>query len=267
MKRMLFWLERLRHGRNVAGLSGLVACALVTSAHAQSKQPLTPAPELASARIKVFTGNWTNDHVVAGVSKPGLVPFRADYEKKVEEIAQLAVAGKEVPGNEPMCIPNGPLMESGFGMEVFADAQQLLLITAGPRVRHIWVDGRPHLPDNLLFPSYEGDSVSHWEGNTLVVDTVGLSPSDEIVFGVSANDDKLHLIERWRMLSPSTLQIQTTVEDEVALSRPWTYERTYSRIPASADLSYCVPAVDRTRGGGFDLTPPAGGYVPPGASN
>lgn len=231
-----------------------------------TKPILAPAPASANEKIRAFTGNWMNDKVIVGLTKPGVVPFTPSYEQRLKDLAKLAVAGEEVPGNEPKCIPNGPPMDMVFGMRVFADATQMAIINSGPRVRYIWLDGRGHTPDDVLFDTFDGESVAHWEGDTLVVDIVGLKATDEIVFGMPVNDSKMHMIEHWRLTSPTHLQIQTTIEDPVALTKPWTYTRSYSRRPLAAELQYCTSAIDRARNGGFDLTPPAGGYVPPGAT-
>jgi hypothetical protein len=255
------------NGKRLHAAVGFLLVLCLCDARSQGAEPAVPvpAPAGASEKLRAFTGDWMNDKVVVGLTKRGVAPLTPAYEKKLEALEKLAVAGEEVPGNEPQCIPNGPVMDSAFGFKVFADAVRMIMLSSGPRVRTIWVDGRPHTADELLFPTYGGDSVAHWDVDTLVIDTVGLMPSNEIVFGIAVGDDKMHLIERWRLLSPGKLHVQTTVESAAALTRPWTYVRTYSRVPASAELQYCVPASDRARDGQFDLTPPSGGYVPPGA--
>jgi hypothetical protein len=220
---------------------------------------------MASARVSAFAGSWNNDNTIFGLTRPGIVPFRPAYEKKLIALTQLAVAGKEVPGNEPRCIPNGLPMTMAFGLQIFVDATQMAVITGGPRVRFIWLDGREHTEDDFLFLSYDGESVARWDGDTLVVDTLGLKPTNEIVFGIPVDDEHTHIVERWRVLGPNQMQIETTIENAVALTKPWTYTRRYSRVAPSNDMQYCTAAIDRTRDGGFDLSPPAGGYIPPGA--
>ena len=242
------------------------------AAQAEDKGPAASAaaiptpPAVASKRIRAFTGNWMVIKPMFGLTRPGVVPFRPEYEAKLEALAKLAVAGEELTGNEPQCIPNGPPLDMAFGMQIFADAQQMLVLTRNPRVRYIWLDGRQHTPDELLFESYYGESIGHFEGDTLVVDTIGLKASDEIVISVPVNATDMHIVERWRITSPGVLRIDTTISSPTALTRPWSYARTYSRQPATDAMQYCTPATDRSREGGFDLTPPAGGYVPPGAN-
>lgn len=83
-----------------------------------------------------------------------------------------------------------------------------------PRI--IYTDGRPHLPQNIR--QWKGDSIGHWEGNTLVVDTTSFT--DQTNFRGSG--ENLHLRERFTRLDENTLQYQFTVEDPASFTRPWT---------------------------------------------
>lgn len=90
------------------------------------------------------------------------------------------------------------------------------------RDRIIPTDGRPHLPKNIL--QLQGDSVGHWEGDTLVVDTTNFT--DENPFPGAQN---VHLIERFRLVDKDTLIYQFTLEDPGMWVRPWSGEMTTTR--------------------------------------
>jgi hypothetical protein len=94
--------------------------------------------------------------------------------------------------------------------------------------RNIYTDGRGH-PDDLD-ATFQGDSVGHWESGTLVVDTVGIKDSVAIVVGVK-HSDKLHIVERMHLAKddPDTLVVEMTVDDPVALAKPWAHTLTYKR--------------------------------------
>jgi hypothetical protein len=92
--------------------------------------------------------------------------------------------------------------------------------------RYIPTDGRSHTED--LFPSYQGDSVGRWEGDTLVVDVTTLNgrvwlagaqdhPTPTSVGGWITSDAS-HLVERWRLLDANALEYQATVEDPKVLT-------------------------------------------------
>jgi hypothetical protein len=90
---------------------------------------------------------------------------------------------------------------------------------SGGAYRTIPLDSRPHLPQNIQL--WLGDSVGHWEGNTLVVDTTNFT--DQTAYqGVS--DEKLHLIERFTRTSADDLTYQLTVDKPNLYTRPWTIE-------------------------------------------
>ena len=96
--------------------------------------------------------------------------------------------------------------------------------------RAIPTNGRPH-PEDLLFPTYLGDSVAQWEGDTLVVDVVSFNgegwlanPRDKpgaSSRGVWPTSDELHVTERWRRIDADTLEYQATVEDPGMLTGRW----------------------------------------------
>jgi hypothetical protein len=78
-------------------------------------------------------------------------------------------------------------------------------------------------PPAGVAPSYRGDSVGRWEGDTLVVDTTNFNGQNWIFDHGNASfySDALHVVERYRRLDPNRLQIDTTVEDLKLLTRPW----------------------------------------------
>lgn len=85
--------------------------------------------------------------------------------------------------------------------------------------RTIYMDGRPHPAD--LDPSYGGHSVGHWEGDTLVVDTVGFNERGWIdAYGIP-NTTKLHVIERLTRLDFNSMTYELTVDDPGAYTAPW----------------------------------------------
>jgi hypothetical protein len=115
-----------------------------------------------------------------------------------------------------------------------ADDNNLLQIVQGPgyvslyheidhSTRVIPTDGRPHIAKNIR--QYQGDSVGHWEGNTLVVDTTNFT--DKTAFRGSG--EKLHLVERFSRSDDNTLLYRFTVEDPDTWDKPWTAEVPLSK--------------------------------------
>jgi hypothetical protein len=99
---------------------------------------------------------------------------------------------------------------------------------ADSQVRRIWMN-RGHLPEDELEPTYYGDSIGRWEGDALVVDTVGFNTQTTI--RGAPHSDKMHIVERWTRKGPDTLEVQITITDPEAFTRPIVQTVTYGRRP------------------------------------
>ena len=110
-----------------------------------------------------------------------------------------------------------------------ANDNNLLQIVQGPGyvtllheidhdTRVIPTDGRPHVPQNIRL--YQGDSVGHWEGDTLVVDTTNFTN----LTAFRGSGERLHLVERFTRTAEDTVTYRFTVEDPTTWDRPWTAE-------------------------------------------
>lgn len=216
-----------------------------------------------------FSGFWRNKNFAPGVLKAGIIPFTPPYEEKIREVNRIAAAGGDVPTVSKRCLPFGMPHGMKFLSEIlFGSTHALLLYNGG--VRHVWLDGRQHTPDNELFDSLDGESIGHWEGDTFVISTRGIQ-ENEITLGVPVPG--MSVIERLRLSDRDTLEIATTITAPGALQQPWSFTREYARSSSSTDIGNsrsCDPTADRsidpkTGKQRFDLTPPEGGFTPPGA--
>jgi hypothetical protein len=114
------------------------------------------------------------------------------------------------------------LQERGRIVMVFG-----IINTAG--VKRIYLD-RPH-PKNPA-PTWNGDSVGRWEGDTLMVDTVGFNDKSWLFGGMEPHTEEAHLMERVRLAGNGAfMEINITVEDRHALTSAYTYNRYYKRHP------------------------------------
>jgi hypothetical protein len=82
--------------------------------------------------------------------------------------------------------------------------------------------GRKHPSEDELVPSYFGDSIGHWEGETLVVDTVGYNEKFWFIRGGLPHTRFMHLTERFTRTDFDTLKYEVTIDDKGAYTRPWT---------------------------------------------
>lgn len=120
-------------------------------------------------------------------------------------------------------------------------------------VRRIYTDGRGHTDDPD--PSYNGESIGRWGGDTLVVHTVDISARAELIAGVPTSG-RATVTERIRRTASDRLQIDTTVDDPVALREPWKITRVYTRTAPVFFERICQDNNREGRGDMPDLTPP-----------
>jgi len=98
----------------------------------------------------------------------------------------------------------------------------VILIEMLHSARIIPLNNRAHLPSSLR--QWMGDSVGHWEGNTLVVDTTNFNDNTRF----RGTSEKLHLTERFTRTAPKTILYEFTVDDPATYARPWTVQMTMS---------------------------------------
>jgi hypothetical protein len=101
--------------------------------------------------------------------------------------------------------------------------------------RNIIMDPSPHLPAEIR--QWFGDSRGHWEGDTLVIDVTNFSPKTDY----QGSRENLHLIERWRRSSPTTLEYAVTIDDATVWTRPWTIKQEFTRQSDEANRIYTEP--------------------------
>jgi hypothetical protein len=95
--------------------------------------------------------------------------------------------------------------------------------------RVIYLDGRPHPADIADYPQFMGHSTGKWEGDTLVVDTVGINDRTWLDSYGLEHSDKLHLTERFQKTGADIIKYTVTYEDPVFFSKPWTATLNFAR--------------------------------------
>jgi hypothetical protein len=146
------------------------------------------------------------------------------------------------------------MLEAPATFEVLATARQTSLIFSTREVRNIYTDGRAHTPNDEIWPTYWGDSVGHWEGQTLVIDTIAATSAflpasvkkasnAAAAIGLSGGSNgappqliaafspQAHYSERIRKVASGELEVKLTVDDPIALSSPWRLVRHFRKIP------------------------------------
>jgi hypothetical protein len=99
--------------------------------------------------------------------------------------------------------------------------------------RIIHLDGRPHLGQNIRL--FMGDSIGHWEGNTLVVDTTNFNDRTSYSREIPYLSDALHTVERFTVADANIIDYEITVDDEKLFTKPWKVAGYFSRVPKGVD--------------------------------
>ena len=230
-----------------------------------------PRPVLNTVRRRGARQPGVSDYdkLVGDYSNPILKPHAAEVVRKYGEISLSGVTYSN-PANQ--CWPEPvPFIFKHFGMQMLQQPHQITMIySEDHEVRHVRMN-QPH-PAQVT-PSWHGDSVGHYEGDTLVIDTVGTKTDRPFamidLFGTPYTE-KLHVVERYRLLDYEAakdgltrdakenlivqegrdpnyrgkhLQVHFTVEDEGIFTMPWSATITYA--PGSGEWEEIVCADNR----------------------
>jgi len=222
------------------------------------------------ARLPDWSGAWIVPFAAFGEESrrfrapghPDAPKWTPAYRALVEARSRLVQTGQEAsPGAAPRqnfenCLPTGMpnVMRYAFAIEfVLTPGRVTILHELDSQVRRIYTDGRAHARDPEL--SYAGESIGHWEGETLVVHTTAISPKAELLAGLRGSG-RTQVTERIRLRDRTHLQIDTVVEDPVALTAPWRFSRVYERIAPRFFENHCQDNNRDVNGDEPNLTPP-----------
>lgn len=163
-------------------------------------------------------------------------PLKPEYSTKIQSLLRREANGGA------SCEPAGlPARDIAFFSPHFYYARDTIIIGAWSDWyngwRRIHMDRTEHGHPE---PTYMGDSVGHWEGNTLVIDTVAIRSEAQLFRGVPLDSDATHIVERIRLLNPNTLEWTKTIENPEILTAPWTTTITKTRkLNEDFAESYC----------------------------
>ena len=135
------------------------------------------------------------------------------------------------------CLPPGMphMMNMSYGMEILQTKDKITFFSEWQdALRRVYLDGRKPSLRVLNDPTYAGYSTGHWEGDTLVVETVALHPNS-FIDNSSPHSEEMTVKERIRFISPGILEDRITVTDPKALTKPWETVHTYRKADRPND--------------------------------
>ena len=175
------------------------------------------------------TGSTQPTYRVADLTNPILKPWAVEQMRKANE---EVLKGKIPYVPRERCWPAGVpafVLEPPFNITVFIETEKEILIVhqQDQQVRHIYMNV-PHTAHPK--PSWTGESVGHYEGDELVVDTIGFNERTFVDNYRTPHTDKMHVVERFKLLDGGkTLQDRVTVEDPGAFNMAWSAVQRWQR--------------------------------------
>jgi len=183
------------------------------------KAPAGPTPRTPEGKVD-FSGVWDPGSTFFNIGQLPLQPWADELMKQ-----RRANLGKDDP--EAQCLPAGVPRISPFPQK-FVQTPTLVVILDEGNVhsyRQLFLDGRGHPKD--MDPLWMGDSIAKWDGHTLVVDTVGFNDKTWLSGQGAPHSDQLHVIERYRRPDFGHLEVEITLEDPKAFTKPHTFKRGF----------------------------------------
>jgi hypothetical protein len=204
------------------------------------------AVEAQSAAPPDLTGSWERYRGPAGdaanpppEAQPPLKPnLLAEWQTRRAAEREADARGVPLATNYTHCIPDGvPSMMSGpFPFEIVQSASQVNIAQeAYSQVRRIYL-GKPQLTLKDIELGFFGRSVGTWQGDTLVVSTIGIK--DYVKFRDVPHTPDMRIKERFKLVRPDILWDEITIEDPAVLEKPWTVTFAYRRMPDYEIIEY-----------------------------
>ena len=222
--------------KSFAVLTVTLTAALISSVKAQAQSPKdanqTSQNSATSARSRDLSGVWLFDekryhddprlYLLPAKQVPPMTPWG---QEKYDQAKPGSRGGTGDSDNDPTfhCDPPGlPRITNGRGgpFEIIQLPGRILILYEEFQARReIWMDGRalPKEPD----PTWYGYSVGKWDGNTLVVDTIGFNDKSWIDGDGHPHSDAMRVEERYRHVDHDTLEMTMKIEDPKAYTKPW----------------------------------------------
>jgi len=221
---------------------------------AQTANPQRPAPGAATGASRPdLSGVWGIYTPVTQRARarsfdefPPMTPWAAEHYKALNEAAKR--------GNEALdlldpvitaCAPPGLVRLITFGRPfemIQIPGRVMIVYEWGHWPRYIWTDGREHPKD--VDPTWMGHSIGHFDGDTLVVDTVGFN--DMTLLDKShPHSEELHIVERYRRVDHNAMELSMTYADPKVYTKSWSGKITFTLDPKGGPLMEWVDCEER----------------------
>lgn len=213
----------------LAGAAILAGCGPAAETPSAADDPAT-ARWAALAKLPDWSGVWEVDwRNERGAPPRPAMKLTPEGQAQLDAYRAGQARGENLQSDAANCVPPGVpgIMSQPYPIEFLYQPGKVVMLTeAFMQARHIYTDGRP-LPEDPD-PYFNGHSIGRWEGDTLVVETVGLNEQNRLAPGLR-HGEQLRITERIRR-DGEWLVIQTTLDDPSVFVEPWVYETNYRHL-------------------------------------
>jgi hypothetical protein len=178
---------------------------------------------------------------IADLTNPNLKPWAKEVMKKdIDEVLAGKIAFTPSSSCTMAGVPGFLALGGNNNAQWFLQSPKEVRIVraADAQVRRVYIDV-PHSANPK--PSWYGESVGHYEGDTLVIDTIGLNSKTFVDAYRTPHTEKLHVVERWRVVDDrKAMEVTFTVEDPDTYYEPWSGMRRYRRVEQQFHEEICA---------------------------
>jgi len=200
----------------------------------------------AQSRVPDLNGLWdgaaNTANLVESMKAQGKeVPFTAYGAERYKKIDMAQ-------NPNGFCLPPGPsrALTGPSPFQIVQSPGNVAILFENHFIyRLIYTDGTKHPHDIQDYPAFMGHSIGHWEGDTLVVDTVAINDRTWLDSNGMEHSDKLHLTERFRKTGPDTIHYSVTYDDPVFFTKPWTFDLDFKRLKNTRLIEYVCEENER----------------------
>jgi len=206
--------------------------------------PGSPSPVLSDPahpflnNVEALQRGVTPTYRIADLSNPNLKPgVKEAMKKDIDEVLAGKIAYSPSTSCEPSGVPAYLLQPSALYF-VQTPEEIVMIESYDSQVRHVFLN-RAHSAN--VMPSWYGESVGHYEGETLVVDTIGVSTKSFVDMYRTPHSESLHVVERWSLADGGrALQVRVTVDDPQTYYQPWSGVLRYRKVPQPVQEAVCA---------------------------
>jgi hypothetical protein len=201
-------------------------------------QTRTDIPRMPNGKPN-FKGVWQHPYV------PDMTVTRGD-QTGTKELPYTQKGADNFKNYDPahgdytgQCLPMGlsRSQNAPYPIQIMQDDDYLsFLFEQGTWFNIVYLDNRPHPSGDALNPNWFGHSVGHWEGDTLVIDTVGFNGKTRLDTIGHPHSDQLHMTQKLKFVDNNHFEYETIIDDPVMYTKPWNNKRIYTRMKPGSEL-------------------------------